>query len=220
MTVCNQYALLKYQLQDWSGIVVAVTKGASLEQCEDAFNAGLTHFGENRVQSLQEKQAALAYLPIHWHVIGSLQQNKLPKLIGPKQLAPVSLIHSVDSLALANKVSQQAMLCGCPQAVLLQVNWVAEPQKRGFAPQALITELPSLFTLPGLSIQGLMWIAPQGAERQQLKQWFTGVAQFKDQLENSIQRALPELSMGMSQDFDIAVHCGATIIRVGSRLFA
>ena len=205
------------QLQGWPGTVVAVTKTADTEQCRLAYSAGLKHFGENRVQNLLARQAELADLPVQWHLIGPVQSNKVNKLIGK-----VSLIHSIDSLALAQKISQTVMQVSLhqPQSVLLQVNWAAEPQKHGFAPDTLLSDIKTMIALPGIWVEGLMFIAPQGLERDVLKQLFNEVAVFKNRVQQHCGQDLPQLSMGMSQDFDIAMHCGATIIRVGSRLFA
>jgi PLP dependent protein len=201
------------QLDGWPGTVVAVTKHASLAQCQTAFDHGLTQFGENHVQNLLARQADLPHLPVQWHLIGPLQSNKVNKITGK-----VSLIQSVDSLALAQKISGAAG--AGKQPVLLQVNWAAEPQKHGFDPQQLLSDVKPLIALPGLDVQGLMFIAPQGLEREVLQRLFSGLNAFKTRLEQQAEHRLPQLSMGMSQDFDIAMGCGATIIRVGSRLFA
>lgn len=220
MSVTQQTEQLKTRLGDWPGTVVAVTKNATLPQCQEAYQAGLTHFGENRVSALQDKQQAMASFvrpdqhPITWHLIGPLQRNKVSKVVGCTQL-----IHSVDTVVLAQKIGLIATEQAVTQPVLLQINWVAEPQKQGFSPDALKATLPQMLELPGLAVQGLMWIAPQGAEKTDLTRWFTEIAGYKRALEDLTHHALPELSMGMSQDFDLAVHCGATIIRVGSYLF-
>jgi PLP dependent protein len=211
--VSQQVANVQLTLGNWPGQLVAVTKTATLPAMQAAFNAGLTHFAENTVQALQAKQAALTHLPIQWHLIGPLQRNKVRKVVGK-----VALIHSVDSWPLAQKLSDVATELGCVQPVLLQVNLAAEPQKQGFSPAQLLQPWPS--TLPGVRIDGLMLIAPDTVDKHVLKQLFIEMAAFLQTCRQKTGLPLPQLSMGMSKDFDIAITCGATIIRVGSRLFA
>jgi PLP dependent protein len=215
-TALNQ---LNQQLAGWPGQLVAVSKHAHPQALQQAYWMGLRHFGENTVQHWQHQCTVLPAPDVRWHLIGPLQRNKVTKCVGK-----VALIQSVDSIALAAKINQTAEglnigglnIC---QPVLLQVNLAHEPQKHGFNPETLLAEYPLLLAMPHLAIKGLMGIAPQGIDEPQLTAFFTGLRGLRDHLNDHHPHVLTELSMGMSQDFDIARACGATIIRVGSRLF-
>jgi hypothetical protein len=182
-----------------------------------AWEAGLRHFGENRIQDALAKQAVLPpdlVDGVTWHLIGPLQRNKVTKAVGA-----FSLIHSVENLALAEKIAIRASALGEVQAVLLQVNMGREPQKHGFIPEALDGLLPALLALPALEVRGLMTVAPHTQAVSQLQEVFFGLAHLRDRLAKTYLRPLPELSMGMSGDYGHAIACGATIIRVGAFLF-
>ena len=199
--------------------LVAVSKYASLTQIEAAFQLGLRHFGENKVQDILQKQHDLP-LPvsnvIQWHFIGHLQKNKIKKLID----AQVDCIHSIDSLELAQRLSHQLAEAHQPaQRILLQVNMTQAPSQSGFHPEQLRADLSQLQQLSHLNIDGLMTIGPNPVSPDASKACFERLAQLRQSLQQESGLALKELSMGMSQDFVHALPYGATIIRIGSHLF-
>jgi pyridoxal phosphate enzyme (YggS family) len=205
--------------------LVAVSKAATAAQVWGAQLAGLTHFGENRLESLLAKQATL---PPHvleqlvWHWVGPLQRNKAAKVLA----AGVGLIHSVDRIELADTLERLAAQAGQTQAVLLQTNVLQEANKQG-APPAEVPRLAQHMQAhcPHLQLQGLMAMAPKGAPPSVLKAVFEGAAQLKGQLKAQLkeQRCLQQtevLSMGMSEDYSQALAHGATMVRIGRFLFA
>lgn len=201
--------------------LVAVTKYASVEQMQSAYAAGIRHFGENKVQDALNKMASFPtteYPGLHWHLIGHLQGNKVKKI-----LSRFSLIHSIDSLALAEALSRENAPLNQRQAVLLQINISPDPTRYGFSPEAVLSLAPQIAMLPGIELRGLMAMAPAEASLSQneesLKAAFSQVATLKTELESRLGIVLPELSMGMSHDFPQALACGATIIRIGNYLF-
>jgi pyridoxal phosphate enzyme (YggS family) len=197
--------------------VVAVTKYTDAAGLLAAYEAGIRHFGENRVQDALEKQAQLPEAvrqDVTWHLIGHLQGNKAGKTVGA-----FDWIHSVDSLSLAETLSDRNLAVGRQQNVLLQVNVSGEESKTGFSPEDLRAHLPSLLTLSGLRIEGLMTMAPLDADDAALHQVFCGLRDLRDRLRDEFSAPLPHLSMGMSRDYIQAIACGATIVRVGSSLF-
>lgn len=211
-TTCEQHQQPLPQL-------VAVSKYASLAQVEAAFQVGLRHFGENKVQDILQKQHDLP-LPvtnvIQWHFIGHLQKNKINKLID----AQVDCIHSVDSLELAQRLSKALVETDQPaQRILLQVNLTQAPSQSGFNRELLVTQMSQLQQLPQLDIDGLMTIGPNPVLPDASKACFEQLAHLRQTLQQESGLALKELSMGMSQDFVHALPYGATIIRIGSHLF-
>lgn len=201
--------------------LVAVTKYATIEQMQAAYAAGVRHFGENKVQDALSKMAAFTqadYPDLHWHLIGTLQSNKVKKTLGQ-----FDLIHSVDSLALAEAISRQNELKSRRQPILLQVNISQDTTRHGFTPVDLFSLAPRIAELPGIELRGLMAMAPPELSLSQddaaLRACFQQVADLKASLESRLGIDLPELSMGMSHDFPQALACGATIIRIGNFLF-
>jgi PLP dependent protein len=198
--------------------VVVVTKYASLPQMIEAYNCGMRDFGENKIQDYERKMQELPEeigQSIQWHFIGHLQQNKVTKTFGNR----FTLIHSVDSLSLAEKISNGNISGNIRQAVLLQINMTREPQKSGFLGEALLKDFPQLIELPGIDVKGLMAIGPHTDDAAERKRHFTHLHDLRDGLVQRFGFPLPELSMGMSQDFEHAIECGATIIRIGNRIF-
>lgn len=192
--------------------IVAVTKTHGPETVRAAVAAGLDAVGENRVQEALTKMAATADLPVEWHLIGTLQRNKARLAVGR-----FALIHSVDRADLAAELDHRAAP-GSVQPVLVQVNCSAEPQKGGVEPGDLAALLDAMRVMPRLRVDGLMTMAAftddEGAQRRSFAQLRT--------LRETMQREghpLPELSMGMSDDFPAAVEEGATMLRIGSLLF-
>lgn len=199
----------------WSHAVtlVAVTKGFGPDAVAAAVAAGLTDVGENRVQEALEKMEHPECRGATWHLIGHLQRNKARSVPGR-----FALVHSVDSLALAEELDRRASAQGTPLRVLMQVNVAGEEQKSGVTPAEARLLAPRVTKLPGLRLEGLMTLAPLTEDESVQRRTFRGLRVIRDELkEDGIW--LPTLSMGMSGDFGIAVEEGATVIRLGTALF-
>jgi pyridoxal phosphate enzyme (YggS family) len=192
--------------------VVAVTKTHGLDAVRAALAAGLEDIGENRVQEGLQKQDALVGLPVRWHLIGTLQRNKARHAAGR-----FALIHSVDRGDLGAELERR-MAPGSIQAVLVQVNCSAEPQKGGVSPGELPALLDTLRGLGRIEVQGLMTMSALDADESGQRQAFRQLRELRD-VEERRGHCLPELSMGMSGDYPIAVEEGATMIRLGTVLF-
>src|SRR5437762_5611170 len=197
-----------------SGIqLVAITKTHPAEQVREAIEAGQNLFGESRIQ---EARAKIPELPsnVHWHFVGHLQKNKI------RHALPLfELIHSVDSLGLAQDVNRIAEEDGLHPRVLLEVNVAGEGSKFGFQPDKLFSEMESLLALPRLSILGLMTIPPIAEEAEASRKYFVELRELRDRVQTEFHVDLAQLSMGMTQDFAIAVEEGATLVRVGTAIF-
>ena len=192
--------------------IVAVTKTHGPEAVRAAVAAGLTDIGENRVQEAMEKQDALAGVRAEWHLIGTLQRNKARHAVGR-----FALIHSVDRLDLAAELDRRAAE-GSRQAVLVQVNCSDEPQKGGVEPGGLPALLEAVGQFARLEVQGLMTMSALTDDVAEQRRAFRRLRELREAGERSGHR-LPELSMGMSGDFAVAVEEGATMIRIGTLLF-
>jgi PLP dependent protein len=193
--------------------LVAITKTHPTEKVREAVEAGQTLFGESRVQEARAKIPELSS-NIRWHFVGHLQKNKV------RQALPLfEMIHSVDSLALAQDINRIAEEEGLYPRVLLEVNVAGEGSKFGFAPDDLRKQMEALLTLPRLSIEGLMCIPPLAVEPEDSRKFFVEVRELRDSLENEFNMKLPQLSMGMTQDFPIGIQEGATLVRVGTAIF-
>jgi PLP dependent protein len=195
--------------------LIAVTKYSETVQMNEAIRAGVTEIGENRIQDAQRKFPALAE-PVTRHLIGSLQRNKVRQA-----LALFDFIHSLDRPELAQELAKQAVALGKRVPVLIQVNIAAEESKHGIAPEGAGALLEEALRLPGLLPCGLMTIAPLAAEAGAVRPVFRELRLLFEQLRDIYQldRDWCFLSMGMSQDFAVAVEEGANMIRVGSALF-
>lgn len=191
--------------------LVAVSKTKPASMVRAAYEAGQRDFGENYVQELVEKHAALGDLEgIAWHVIGHLQTNKA------RDVAPrASCVHSVDSAKLARELAKR--VTGAPLRVLVQVNVGGEAQKSGCEPGDLGSVLDAVRAEKSLALRGLMTVPPHTEDPEGARAYFTELARLRDAHGGEAQ--LPELSMGMTHDLEVAVACGATIVRVGSALF-
>jgi len=192
--------------------IVAVTKTHGPEAVRAALAAGLTDVGENRVQEAVQKQDALAELGVDWHLIGTLQRNKARHAAGR-----FALIHSIDRLDLAAELDRR-LPEGSRQAVLVQVNCSDEPQKGGVEPDGLPALLDGLAALTRLDVRGLMTMSALTEDVAEQRRAFRRLRELRDGAERA-GHALPELSMGMSGDFPVAVEEGATMIRLGTVLF-
>ncbi|HEY5940052.1 MAG TPA: YggS family pyridoxal phosphate-dependent enzyme [Gemmatimonadales bacterium] len=192
--------------------IVAVTKTHGPEAVRGAVAAGLQDIGENRVQEALQKQQSLAGLSVDWHLIGTLQRNKARNAVGR-----FALIHSVDRLDLAAELDRRSAE-GTRQRVLVQVNCSAEPQKGGVSPESLPELLDRMQTLNRLEVQGLMTMSALTDDQAEQRRAFRLLRELREAAQRSGHR-LPELSMGMSGDYAIAVEEGATMIRLGTVLF-
>lgn len=209
--------------------LVVVTKSAEFEQVQEVIRLGYNHLGENRVQQLKkvatqaaeflEQSADDPTLPqeVHWHMIGHLQRNKVRQI-----LPSVSLIHSVDTLRLAEEINNSAARLDLCSRALLQVNTSNEPQKYGVPVGAATHLAEQIETLPNLKLIGLMTMAPLTRNKDVIRACFTRARELHTEMrgEKIVGSQFTELSMGMSSDYEIAIEEGATILRLGSAIFA
>lgn len=221
MSVAQNIALLQKQVEECtvksgrspgSVTLIAVTKNFPAENAQACVDAGLLDLGENRVQELREK------IPVvqggRWHLIGHLQSNKVKYVVGQ-----VALIHSLDSWSLAQEISQKSQAAGLVTSVLVQVNVAQETTKFGLAVQEVPDFVTEVAGLPGVSIEGLMTVAPLVQNPEEVRPVFRQLRELSLQL-----RAIPgvqmnQLSMGMSNDFQVAIEEGSTMVRVGTAIF-
>jgi pyridoxal phosphate enzyme (YggS family) len=195
--------------------LVAVSKNFPVETIKTTYELGQRLFGENRVQELKTK---ISQLPadIEWHLLGTLQRNKVKDVV-----ATATLIHSVDSFALAKEISKQALKKALTANILLQVNIAGEESKHGFEATELLKQIKEMCTLPGIKIKGLMTIAPFVKNPEEVRPVFRQLKVLAGEIVqlklNGVE--MKELSMGMSNDFTVAVEEGATLVRIGSRIF-
>jgi PLP dependent protein len=193
--------------------LVAITKTHPAERIRDAVEAGQTLFGESRVQ---EARAKIPKLPssLRWHFVGHLQKNKI------RHALPLfELFHGIDSLGLAQEMNRIAAEEGGHPRGLLEVNVAGEGSKFGFTTETLRAEMEPLLELQRLSIEGLMCIPPLADEAESSRKYFVQLRELRDSVEREFSLKLPHLSMGMTQDFWIAVEEGATLVRVGTAIF-
>ncbi|MEZ6045666.1 MAG: YggS family pyridoxal phosphate-dependent enzyme [Planctomycetaceae bacterium] len=194
--------------------LIAVTKYAEWNWVEALLELGYNQLGESRPQQLLER-AELVASPVHWHLIGQLQRNKIRKVL------PVThLIHSIDSLKLLEAIDRIAAEENEKPALLLQVNITGEASKQGFTADELRREWSRIVEFKQIQISGLMTMAPLVDDLEEARPAFRGLRELRDELNGlSTSIQLEELSMGMSHDFEIAIEEGATFIRIGSSLF-
>jgi hypothetical protein len=185
--------------------IVAVSKGFPPSAIDEAMVAGIAHVGENRVQEAAAKILALRGLPVTWHLVGHLQTNK-----AKTALELFDIIHSVDSLHLAEVLSHRAER---PLPVFLEVNVAGEASKFGFLPDDLAAAAQTIARLPGLDLRGLMTVAPFVSDPETVRPVFRELRRLRDAL------GLRELSMGMTDDFEVAIEEGATLVRIGRAIF-
>lgn len=194
--------------------LVVISKGHTKEKILEAYDAGVRDFGENRVKEALEK---ITDTPkdIRWHFVGNLQKNKVSKVIGK-----FALIHSVDTFELAEKISNLSLNAGLVTSILLEANTSGEKAKSGQTPEIWKEKYLKMLDLKGISIQGLMTMAPFTEDESAIRQCFINLRHLRDDLEALGQFQLPTLSFGMSNDFRIAIQEGATLLRIGSLIFA
>lgn len=191
--------------------IVAVTKTFGPEAVTAAWEAGLRHVGENKVQEALAKMEHVS-VPVVWHLIGHLQRNKV------KHLDRFALLHALDSRRLADAIASRAEETGRRYAVLLQVNAAGEATKGGYVPADVAAEARRLVGLEGLEVRGAMTMAPFDAPEAVLRASFRGCREARLRLQDAGHPAR-ELSMGMSGDYEVAVEEGATMVRLGTLLF-
>ena len=197
--------------------LVAVSKYVSVDEIRAAYDAGIRDFGENKIQDMEEKKSQLQDLSdITWHLIGHLQTNK-----AKKALELFDWIHSVDSLALAQKINRLAGELSRQRQILLQVKILPDPNKFGWEIEQLMQDLPALNDCTNLNIRGLMVIAPLGLNETETLDFFQQARQLSAAIaqQNWSHISMQDLSMGMSGDYPLAVQAGATIVRLGQILF-
>ncbi|RMG82390.1 MAG: YggS family pyridoxal phosphate-dependent enzyme [Chloroflexi bacterium] len=207
--------------------LIAVSKKHPPSLIHAAWAAGVQHFGENRVEEAETKIPVaneLVSQPVTWHMIGHIQSRKaryIPRLF--------QMVHSVDSLKLAQKLSDYAQAVDIKLPVLIQMNIAGEEQKSGFwakgwqvdetVYQQLVNVISQINQLPSLVVQGLMTMAPIVSSPEQARPVFTSLATLRMRLEQSLELSLPHLSMGMTDDYPVAIEEGATLVRIGRAIF-
>ncbi len=195
--------------------LVAVSKNKPAEMINEAISAGITRFGENRVQEAMVKIPQIK-ATVEWHMVGTLQTNKVKRAI-----ELFSIIQSVDSLHLAEAIERRCGEKNIIMPVLIEVNTSGEPTKHGVQPEQLAELLKQVIHLPHLRVMGLMTIGPGLAieNPEASRNCFRQLARLRREMEDKFSISLPELSMGMSSDFTVGIEEGATIIRIGTAIF-
>lgn len=195
--------------------LIAVSKTMPVSDLREAMAAGMVEFGENRPQELRDKQAEITE-PLHWHMIGGLQTNKLKYVVGK-----TVLIHSVDSLHLAEAIEEESVKRGVISDILIELNIAGETSKGGVSPDELETLVRQVSTLQHIRIRGLMTVAPYTENAEENRVFFRKMKQLMVDInsKNIDNVYMDELSMGMTGDYEIAVEEGATLVRVGTGIF-
>ena len=194
--------------------LVVVSKQVGISQIEEARTAGAAIFGENKIQEAVSKVDEIGNEEISWHFIGHLQKNKV-KFLDER----FDLIHSVDSFELAEKIAKQCQSENRVQSVLLQVNVSGETAKFGMEPVELEKQVMAFSRLQGIKVEGLMTIPPFDPDPENSRKHFSRLRELRDQCEKQNSLTLSELSMGMTNDFEVAIEEGATLVRVGTAIF-
>jgi pyridoxal phosphate enzyme (YggS family) len=193
--------------------LLAVTKGQPPEVVSEAGKLGVTFFGENKIQEAKAK-IPLCSGKLRWHFIGHLQTNKCRDAV-----ELFEMIHSVDSLHVAQEISKRAEQAGKRMPILLEVNLAGEASKFGYRPEKLEAELSQLNALPRVEIHGLMTVPPWTSNAENVRPIFRQMRKIKERAEQELGAPLPHLSMGMTGDFEVAIEEGATFVRIGTALF-
>jgi pyridoxal phosphate enzyme (YggS family) len=200
--------------------LVAVSKTVDIDRVKEAVIAGITILGENRVQEAKEKisnfKFQISNLKVEWHMVGHLQTNKAKTAI-----RLFDLIHSVDSLRLAEEIDRESRKAGKVQDVLVEVNLGGEETKHGVSKEGTISLLKELSKLKNISVKGLMTMPPFSEDPEKVRPYFRRLREIRDNI-NELRVTsyeLRDLSMGMSNDFEVAIEEGATMVRIGTALF-
>ncbi len=216
-TIKENLLQIQEEIAPYRPNIIAVTKYFDESAIIAAYNAGIRNFAESRVIEASQK---IDNLPLKikenskFHFIGHLQTNKVKKVI-----EVFDYIHSVDSVRLAEKISEEAGKIGKVQKILIQINNANEEQKFGFSPEEAYNSFKEIVNLKNLEVVGVMNMAPFGAEEEELIKLFSEITEIKTSLEKRFNCAIKEISMGMSQDYKIAAQQGSTMLRIGRKLF-
>lgn len=198
--------------------LIAVTKTVGIEAIKEAVEIGLRMFGENRVQEAQKKimsdELRVISERIEWHLIGHLQKNKAKYAVNL-----FDLIHTVDSVELAEELNKQAEKAGKIQRVLVQMKLSEEETKQGVSENEMMPLLTAIRNMSNLKLEGLMTMPPFFEDKEKARRYFKRLRELRDEAEKR-GFSLPELSMGMSNDFEVAIEEGATMVRIGTAIFA
>ncbi len=195
--------------------LICVTKGASLEAVEEVVTAGVQHLGENRVQEMRSKQIGLSQFVGQWHLIGHLQRNKVRAA-----LQSCSWFHALDRAPLGAAIQRAADEQAQPLPVLIQVNVAGEAAKHGVSTKHVRKLLQATASMTGFKVVGLMTIPPRAQNSEESRPWYSALASLQQTLRDEGWTDLVELSMGMSQDFEVAVEEGASMVRIGRAIFS
>jgi len=195
--------------------LVAVTKAAAIEQIKEAINAGVKIIGENKVQEAKEKYQILS-ADIEWHLVGHLQTNKVKYAV-----EIFDLIHSVDSIKLAKEIDRRSLQFGKITNVLIEVNISGEKTKYGIKPEEVVPFLKEISEFPRVWIRGLMTIAPIVEDKEKARPYFRKLRELSKEIKskNIKNVKMDYLSMGMTEDFEIAIEEGANMVRIGRGIF-
>ena len=224
MSVCENYLAVEEKVKEACRragrsrdevTLIAVSKTKPMSMIEELLPLGVVDFGENKVQELTAKEEALPS-GLHWHMIGHLQRNKVKYIVDKAYL-----IHSVDSLRLAEAVSQEAVKKGVTANILIEVNVAGEDSKFGVAPEETAALAEAISKLPNIAVKGLMTIAPFVENAEENREVFRNLRKLSVDIEekkfNNVTMAV--LSMGMTGDYEVAIEEGATMVRVGTGIF-
>ena len=224
MSVCENYLAVEEKVKEACRragrnrdevTLIAVSKTKPMSMSEELLPLGVVDFGENKVQELTAKEEALPS-GLHWHMIGHLQRNKVKYIVDKAYL-----IHSVDSLRLAEAVSQEAVKKGVTANILIEVNVAGEDSKFGVAPEETAALAEAISKLPNIAVKGLMTIAPFVENAEENREVFRNLRKLSVDIEekkfNNVTMAV--LSMGMTGDYEVAIEEGATMVRVGTGIF-
>jgi pyridoxal phosphate enzyme (YggS family) len=194
--------------------LVAVTKTHPADVVRAAIQAGVADVGENRVQEMDDKVGEIGRGAVRWHLIGHLQRNKAARAV-----ALADLVHSLDSLRLAEALSTEAVKAGVVVPCLVQVNTSGEESKFGLAADEAMDVIHPMSALPGVRLEGMMTMAPFTDDQAVIRRTFAGARRLCEEAARQVPGFGRQLSMGMSNDFEAAVEEGSTLVRVGSTLF-
>lgn len=197
--------------------IIAVSKYVDTEQIIEAYKAGIRNFAESKIQDAEDKRKNLPQeieKDIRWHFIGHIQSNKVKKITGNYEY-----IHSVDSLKIATLINEEAAKIGKKQKILIQVNIAEEETKFGFGVEKVKEVFAELIKLDSINVEGLMTIGPNTEDTGLIRATFRELKSLRDSIQEKYSCRIPELSMGMSNDYKLAIEEGSTMIRLGRILF-
>lgn len=196
--------------------LIAVSKTKPLSMIEEAYAVGIREFGENKPQEMRDKAKEFSNCDVHWHMIGTLQSNKIKYVTGT-----ACMIHSVDSIPLAAAIEKEAEKKAVTMDILLEVNVAEEDSKHGFSVDELCSAVQEISRLPHLRIRGLMTVAPYTENAEENRIYFRKMKELLVDInaKNIDNVCMDTLSMGMSSDFEVAIEEGATMVRVGTGIF-